>query len=377
MSADAHVSAARLRLPPSLASDGSNRLGPRRALQRQHLLALRPGIGTGGDGSASSSGAGGVGAATGHPARGAHALPGGALAHAVSFEPDAFDGPYDLLDGGGGNGGGGGGAGDGAWLDVDRFEDWDRPTLDVLRPNIRVAFEEELFPVAVAEDGETLPSELHPSYPYGDLHAPSTPYIRASKLPANQYSGHSTDMVSYHAFHHDYHTARRPSALPAAPISERMVARARQMTGNNPAPWPFRRFGPGQGGPSALARAESRRPWRPYRAVWTDLDLEGLAHAHQGLPCDPLKERQDQERRRQKRARRCRGPQTPPAHSHVKPRPACEDVARPAGPPSLLAEIDSLLPEPEQYDGEEAHGSAAEEERGQTPDAEARPWGFM
>lgn len=164
------------------------------------------------------------------------------------------------------------------WIDLDRFEDWDRPTLDSLCPTIRIPFEDDLFPVAVAEDGESLPAEIHPSYPYGNLHQTVPSYNSRPKLPARRGFRFPTTEESEGK-------ADQTEKLSAPP---HLALRARQGIAPNAPIWPFRRYGPGPGGPNALSRAESTRPWRPYKAIWADLGLEELipqgAKIKDGLP---------------------------------------------------------------------------------------------
>ena len=152
------------------------------------------------------------------------------------------------------------------WIDMDRYEDWERPTLETLCPAIRIPFEEDLFPIAVAEDGESLPSEIHPSHPYGNLHHHSLPYTSRFKLPPRRGLGHQSGEEPI----------QRDSQTDGASMPLHLGLRARQTIAPNTPVWPFRRYGPGPGGPNALQRAESKRPWRPYKAVWADLGLEEL-----------------------------------------------------------------------------------------------------
>lgn len=152
------------------------------------------------------------------------------------------------------------------WIDLDRYEDWDRPTLESLRPMIRIPYEDDLFPIAIAEDGESLPSEIHPSYPYGNLHQHPSSYTSRPKLPPRRGNRYQPSDDA------DGKTNR-------VIIPPHLAHRARQSVAPNPPTWPFKRFGPGPGGPNALERAESNRFWRPYKAVWADLGLEELMPA--------------------------------------------------------------------------------------------------
>jgi hypothetical protein len=165
------------------------------------------------------------------------------------------------------------------WLDMDRFEDWQKPTLDILCPDIHIPEEEQLFPIAIAEDGETLPSELHPSHPYGDLHQPSIPY--SNRFQVLRRPGGPDEAPNGKA-------RKRKRGLDKAEEDdsdeEHHSDADNAETGQsnhfsialNPPRWPFQRFGPGPGGPNSLMRNELQKPWRPYRAVWTELDLSSM-----------------------------------------------------------------------------------------------------
>lgn len=151
------------------------------------------------------------------------------------------------------------------WIDLDRYEDWERPTLTSLCPTIRIPYEDDLFPVAVAEDGESLPAEIHPSHPYGNLHTTTASYVSRAKVPSRRGLAFQAAEEADSRHHTD------ASTMPAY-----LSIRSRQGIAPNTPTWPFKRFGPGPGGSSALTRAESKRPWRPYKAVWADLGLEEL-----------------------------------------------------------------------------------------------------
>jgi hypothetical protein len=243
MSADAYVSSSRLRAPLNLSS---SRPPNRRNIQHRLLNASTSYRGW-----------------RGEEREGDPALAGAQL------ESDSYDPPIE---------GSGGVQSVPHWIDMDRYEDWDRPTLEALCPTIRIAYEDDLFPIAVAEDGESLPAEIHPSHPYGNLHQTALSYTSRPKLPPRRglryQSAEDTDGKAEH------------SDITTAPAH--MTFRARQGIAPNAPVWPFRRFGPGQGGPNALTRAENTRPWRPYKAVWADLGLEELlplgAKVKDGLP---------------------------------------------------------------------------------------------
>lgn len=245
MSADAYVSSIRIRPPLNLSS--SSRLPNRRNVQ--HRLLTSNFRNWGGEDREIDS-----------------ALNGGARVDSDSYDLPAIEsGNGDVED-------------IPHWIDLDRFEDWDRPTLDSLCPTIRIPFEDDLFPVAVAEDGESLPAEIHPSHPYGNLYQTVPPYNSRPKLPA-----HRGFRIS--AIEDAEGKANEMDDVSAPP---HLILRARQSIAPNPPSWPFRRFGPGPGGPNALLRAESIRPWRPYKAIWADLGLEELlpngAKVKDGLP---------------------------------------------------------------------------------------------
>lgn len=274
MSSDTHVPSIRLRNPPDLSSS-SQRIWPRRALQRQQLVSVL-------SSSTNPSTAG------------------------LSFDPDSYDtqqdGPADPND-------------MAHWLDLERFEDWDKPTLETLRPDIHIPLEEELFPIAVAEDGETLPFEFHPSHPYGDLHQPMYGFSSKLKVPNGR---------------HQHTTATEPIKQEDNHSMQSVLHRARHSTGANPPHWPFRRYGPGPSGSNCLVRAELSRPWRPYRNVWTDLNLENLIP--EGKPSHDAVE--------------ISKPMISGAtgsRSQQSDRTGYTSIARPQGPRSLLDEIDSLF----------------------------------
>lgn len=231
MSADAYVSSSRLRAPLNLSS---SRKPNRRNIQHRLLNA-----------SAAYRGW------RGEEREGDPALAGAQL------DSDPYDPPLE-------------GSGDVQsvphWIDMDRYEDWDRPTLEALCPTIRIAYEDDLFPVAVAEDGESLPAEIHPSHPYGNLHQTALSYTSRPKLPPRQ-------GLRYQSAEDNDDKADHMEVV-SAPAH--LSLRARQGIAPNAPNWPFRRFGPGPGGPNALTRAENTRPWRPYKAVWADLGLEEL-----------------------------------------------------------------------------------------------------
>lgn len=81
------------------------------------------------------------------------------------------------------------------------------------------------------------------------------------------------------------------------PLPTHISLRAQHETRANEPVWPFKRFGPGQGGQGALQRAESLHPWRPYKDVWADLGLQELWDTKKGrdpwaadaADVDPLK----------------------------------------------------------------------------------------
>lgn len=168
------------------------------------------------------------------------------------------------------------------WLDLDRYEDWEMPRLDILRPDVRVQDEGNLFPIALAEDGETLPSDLHPSHPYGDLHCPTRAYLHKMKAwPVNV----DAIMPSIQEMEKAWNSEREKRSTSSEPDhcasgcgNERCTCqpmstklRARQTVAINDPHWPFKRFGPGRGGPNSLLRNDLQRPWRPYRNIWADL----------------------------------------------------------------------------------------------------------
>lgn len=289
--------------------------------------------------------------------------------HIAALDPHAFDGMHDSVHDAG-DGHGAAGSDPRIWLDEERFEDWQRPTLDVLCPDVHIALEEELFPVAVAEDGETLPSELHPSHPYGDLHAPGAAFAEPARQSSQSSGAHAIGKPGDGSSTTPHARGRRDLVpVPAAPpLSERVLLRSRQTTSANRPHWPFRRFGPGHGGPLSLARAEASRPWRPYRMTWSDNDLQSLAQLSAGLTRDPLEERRNQQRRRERWKQQEHAIVTPPPKTHAQQSTARAadkrkagaatmsegDVQpwRPQGPESLLREIDSLSAPPSE-DGDE------------------------
>ncbi|PWN37738.1 uncharacterized protein FA14DRAFT_153097 [Meira miltonrushii] len=166
------------------------------------------------------------------------------------------------------------------WLDMDRFEDWQKPTLDILCPDIHILEEEQLFPIAIAEDGETLPSELHPSHPYGDLHQPSLPYsnrfqvLRRPGGPDEAPNGKARKRKRQQDKAEEDNSEEEDDS---GPDDNADSSQSNHFSiALNPPRWPFKRYGPGPGGPNSLMRNELRKPWRPYRAVWTELDLGSM-----------------------------------------------------------------------------------------------------
>ncbi|UZJ54048.1 hypothetical protein CBS101457_003368 [Exobasidium rhododendri] len=237
MSADAYVSAARLRPPANLSSSTfpNRRNGPHRQLYSTAASSAYRGW-------------------RGEDREGDPALTGAQL------DSDSYNPPADGV-------GGNGELQDlPDWIDMDRYEDWERPTLESLCPLIRILYEDDLFPVAVAEDGESLPSEIHPSHPYGNLHHHPLPYNSRSKLPPRR--GIRFDATT--------EISGRNSQADAMDVPTHLATRARQSVSPCTPIWPFKRFGPGPGGPNVLERAENNRYWRPYKAVWADLGLEEL-----------------------------------------------------------------------------------------------------
>lgn len=305
MSADAHVTSGRLRAPPVLSSAASAQAQRRRAARLGTVS-----IGTVSSlASSSHLQAGPSGATYRSDLLGSEAR----LINFVSSSATPF--PFNEAghDGGAhdysqadthldafaaGNTGQDGAT---TWLDLDRFEDWDRPTLEALCPDIRIDYEEQIFPIAVAEDGETLPSQLHPSHPYGDVHLPAPPYTTKVKAgmvrhglgyvpqesagsPPN--GEQPTDLItSSPDMHRGWISgAHAPLDDAASRLPPHLTVRARQSVAPNPPRWPFKRFGPGASGPSALMRSELSRPWRPYRAVWAEMDLATLLTSKMDIP---------------------------------------------------------------------------------------------
>lgn len=267
MSADAFVTSSRLRAPPILSSNPTAELRRLRLSQTSALLLATD-------------------TPTAEAATSARPTPYHTVYDVRLLRPTAREAvsndPSQQVAGAKGDGGGAV-----TWLDLDRFEDWDLPELEVVRPDVRIMDEAALFPIPLAEDGETLPSGLHPSYPYGDAHDPIQPYIRRLKawpvnidiiVPSEQDSEHE----QLPQLDWDYSLVSADSAIPkvvasdtgrSQPISTKI--RARQLIAPSTPQWPFKRFGPGAGGPNALLKNEIKRPWRPYRNIWADMDVHG------------------------------------------------------------------------------------------------------
>lgn len=179
-------------------------------------------------------------------------------------------------------------SGSDTWLDTDRYEDWQKPTLDILCPHIHISEEEQLFPIAIAEDGETLPSELHPSHPFGDLHQPALPYsdrFQVLRRPAGMEEASKgkskkrkrpMDGKELDKFAEEEKSEDEEEEDDDDPDEKESGQSNHLSIALNPPRWPFKRFGPGPGGPNSLLRSEFRKPWRPYRAVWTELDLGSM-----------------------------------------------------------------------------------------------------
>lgn len=291
MSSDAHVVSNRLHAPASLASRGLAEAQRRRALRLGASSSTVLSAASGWSPSRTSSNAAAATASSSSRVGTNSAYNEARMAGMTFAGSSSWNGrmPADAE----ANAQGDGNAdadknGSSHYLDLERFEDWENPTLDALYPDIKIDVEDQVFGVAVAEDGETLPSELHPSHPYGDLHQPKQAYISKSlfgkrrgedEVAAGDGIALENGMIAVER--HD--KKKRFTGQEAIKIPAHLVTRSRQNFIANAPHWPFKRFGPGQGGPGALVRHELQHPWRPYRSAWSDLDFASLAtHATNG-----------------------------------------------------------------------------------------------
>ncbi|KAK0528767.1 hypothetical protein OC842_004447 [Tilletia horrida] len=186
-----------------------------------------------------------------------------------------------------------------------------------------IAVPEGLIPPAIDSDADVLPSEQHPSYPYGNPFAGlssqvNTPFasrpILDPKLHLNLELAHaaesrarirSEDPALDEAFANLANTGMQGAGIapsagsadgggPSAQdhvLAHHLQLRAATAHGPTTPQWPFKRFGPGRmlsatpsGGSGALLRAERERIQMPVREVWADLALEALLPRGKVLP---------------------------------------------------------------------------------------------
>ncbi|CAD6888553.1 unnamed protein product [Tilletia controversa] len=186
-----------------------------------------------------------------------------------------------------------------------------------------IAVPEGLIPPAIDTDADVLPSEQHPSFPYGNPFAGvssqvNTPFasrpLLDPKLHLNLELAHAAESRSRirnedppldDAFANLGNTGIQGAGLvptaasadgggPSAQdhvLAHHLQLRAATAHGLSNPHWPFRRFGPGRlsssspsGGAGALLRAERERIQSPVREVWADLALEALLPRGKVLP---------------------------------------------------------------------------------------------
>jgi len=144
-----------------------------------------------------------------------------------------------------------------------------------------------------ADEAEMLPSAVHPSYPTGHPYRRPRPYISTPKLSSLLHSNLALLGPSIGPAKGSKNQAESGEgsdaalARPLKGLAPHVLLRAATDTAANPPHWPFRRFGPGPGGASALQRHAARHPHRPTRDVWADLGLSEILPL--GVEQDPLK----------------------------------------------------------------------------------------
>ncbi|KAK0543888.1 hypothetical protein OC846_005766 [Tilletia horrida] len=190
-----------------------------------------------------------------------------------------------------------------------------------------IAVPEGLIPPAIDNDADVLPSEQHPSYPYGNPYAGlssqvNTPFasrpLLDPKLHLNLELAHAAEARA-RARNEDppiddvfanmtntgiqnagvapsaaYADGGGPSAQDHA-LAHHLQLRAATSHGPTNPIWPFKKYGPGRmssstpsGGAAALLRAERERVQLPLREVWADLALEALLPRGKVLPFQNL-----------------------------------------------------------------------------------------
>ncbi|KAE8269762.1 hypothetical protein A4X09_0g2585 [Tilletia walkeri] len=186
-----------------------------------------------------------------------------------------------------------------------------------------IAVPEGLIPPAIDNDADVLPSEQHPSFPYGNPFSGvssqvNTPFasrpLLDPKLHLNLELAHAAESRSRirnedppldDAFTNIANTGIQGAGLaptvasadgggPSAQdhvLAHHLQLRAATAQGPTNPHWPFKRFGPGRlssaspsGGAGALLRAERERIQSPVREVWADLALEALLPRGKVLP---------------------------------------------------------------------------------------------
>ncbi|KAL9940228.1 hypothetical protein V8E36_000933 [Tilletia maclaganii] len=186
-----------------------------------------------------------------------------------------------------------------------------------------IAVPEGLIPPAIDSDADVLPSEQHPSFPYGNPFASisaqvNTPFasrpLLDPKLHLNLELAHAAEART-RARNEDppldeAFTNFNPAGMAGQGISlsagsadgggpstqdhvlaHHLQLRAATATGPTNPHWPFKRFGPGRigsatpsGGAGALLRAERERVQLPTREIWADLALESLLPRGKVIP---------------------------------------------------------------------------------------------
>lgn len=147
-----------------------------------------------------------------------------------------------------------------------------------------IAIDESLLP-SLNDENEMLPSQVHPSYPTGQPYKRPKPYVSAPKLSPLLHTNLALLGSSKGAKDGEASEAALQRPLLAPPAH--LLLRAATDTASQSPDWPFKRYGQGPGGISALRRNERRRPHRPQRELWAEIALAELLPL--GRERDPLK----------------------------------------------------------------------------------------
>ncbi|PWN52406.1 hypothetical protein IE53DRAFT_409456 [Violaceomyces palustris] len=181
------------------------------------------------------------------------------------------------------------------------------------RPNLEdevILVPEYLIPPDIDQDGETLPGDQHPSYPFSNLYSldlpagsnstPSSwnPRPSKSKVPRKPYlftTLPSTNTTGNNLSKSPRTLKKRLSAAAAAAtnaskssttrpwrrfkkarLPENLRLRSSVASVTVAPDWPFQRFGTGPTDHNALLHHSSNHPRPPTREIWSDLCLEEL-----------------------------------------------------------------------------------------------------